>query len=109
MTTIRDDIYPNLVTDFYANATRKYQDEAIYSYVKGEPIVLDRSVIREILGIGYGRKVYRSSITRKKAIGCPVWIICRIMCTTNRQRLTARNKASSPFCLHYIHPKNWEV
>ncbi|GFY97518.1 hypothetical protein Acr_12g0000590 [Actinidia rufa] len=58
MTTMREEVYSNLVKHFYANASKKYQDESINTYVKGESISLDRSVIREILGIGYGGEVY---------------------------------------------------
>ena len=65
MTTMREEMYPYLVRHFYANAIRKYKDEAINSYVKEEPISLDRSMIREILRIGYSGKIYRSKITKK--------------------------------------------
>ncbi|XP_057473219.1 rho GTPase-activating protein 5-like [Actinidia eriantha] len=68
MTTIRDDVYPDLVAHFYANATREYQDESIKSYVKGESFSLDRSVIREILGVGHGGEIYRSNVTQVKQL-----------------------------------------
>ena len=45
MPTIRDDVYPDLVAHFYANVTSKYKEESIKSYVKGESISLDRSVM----------------------------------------------------------------
>ena len=35
MTIIRDDVYPDLVAHFYANATREYQSNSIDCYVKG--------------------------------------------------------------------------
>ena len=62
MTTIRDDVYLDLVTHFYANASREYRDESIKSYVKGESFSLDRSVIREILGIRHGVEIYKADI-----------------------------------------------
>ena len=68
MTTMREEVYPYLVRHFYANATRKYQDEPINSYVQGEPISLDRSMTREILGIGYSGEIYRSKITQKRQL-----------------------------------------
>ena len=62
MTTIRDDVYPDLVVHFYANATKGYHCDTIKSYVKGVNITLDRSVIRKILGIGSKGEVYRENL-----------------------------------------------
>ena len=45
MTTIRDDVYPNLVAHFYANAIRGYHSAIITSYVKGVGIKLAIYVI----------------------------------------------------------------
>ena len=68
MTTIREDVYPNLVTHFYANASREYRDESIKSYVKGESFSLDRSVIRKILGIRHGGEIYRANIPQNEQL-----------------------------------------
>ena len=54
MAKMRDDVYPNLVANLYANATRDYNSDLIDSYVKGVEFTLDRSVIKKILGIGHG-------------------------------------------------------
>ncbi|GFS42563.1 hypothetical protein Acr_00g0080580 [Actinidia rufa] len=67
MTTLRDDVYPNLVAHF-TNATRGYEQVSIDSYVKGVSFTLDKSVIRKILGIGLGGEVYRDTITRKEQL-----------------------------------------
>ena len=68
MTTMRDDVYPNLVAYFYANATRDYGQVSIDSYVKGVSFKFDRSVIRKILGIRLGGEIYRDNITRKEQL-----------------------------------------
>ena len=65
MTTIRDDIYPDLVAHFYANASKEYGIDTIDSYVKGVEIRLDRSVIRNILGLGFGGEKYKKDIRKK--------------------------------------------
>ena len=62
MTTIRDDVYPDLVVHFYANANRGHHTEIIESYVKGVGIELDRSVKRKILGMGFSGEIYRTNI-----------------------------------------------
>ena len=41
MTTLRDEVYPDLVAHFYANATKGYHCDAINIYVKGVEIELD--------------------------------------------------------------------
>ena len=46
MTVIRDEVYPDLVAHFYANATRDYGQDSIDSYVKGVGFILNRSIIR---------------------------------------------------------------
>ena len=66
MTTMRDNVYPDLVAHFYANATRDYGQDLIDSFVKRVFFTLDRSVIKKILGIGLGREIYRNNITRKE-------------------------------------------
>ena len=63
---MRDDVYPDLVAHFYANATRSYGQVLIDSYVKGVSFTLDRSVLRKILGIGLGGKIYKDNITIKE-------------------------------------------
>ena len=65
MTTLRDNVYLDLVVHFYANATRDYGQVSIDSYVKGVSFPLDRSVIRKIFGIGLGGEIYRDNITQK--------------------------------------------
>ena len=45
MTTIRDDVYPDLVAHFYANTTQGYHSEIIESYVKWVVFKLDIYVI----------------------------------------------------------------
>ena len=59
MTTMRDDVYPDLVAHFYANATRDYGQVSIESYVKKVSFTLDRSKIRRFLGIGLGGEIYK--------------------------------------------------
>ena len=66
MTTLRDDVYPDLVAHFYAKASRDYGQVSIDSYVKGVSFTLDRTVIRKFLGIGFGGEIYRDNITRKE-------------------------------------------
>ena len=68
MSTMRDEVYPDLVAHFYANASREYRDESIKKFVKGESFSLDRSVIWKILGIGYGGEIYRIVVPRKKQL-----------------------------------------
>ena len=58
MTTLKDDMYPDLVAHFYINAEREYGDISIVSYVKGVCFTLDRTVIRQIIGIWLGGEVY---------------------------------------------------
>ncbi|GFZ12043.1 hypothetical protein Acr_23g0004280 [Actinidia rufa] len=53
-TTMRDDVYPDLVAHLYANVTREYNNVSINSYVNGVSFTLDRSVVRKILGIRLG-------------------------------------------------------
>ena len=43
MTLTRDDVYPELVAYFYANASRGLHSDDIKSYVKGVSIILDRN------------------------------------------------------------------
>ena len=54
MTMMRDDVYPDLVAHLYANTTRKYNNVSIDRYFKGVSFMLDRFVVRKILGIGLG-------------------------------------------------------
>ena len=54
---MRDDVYPDLVAHFYSNAAREYGNVSIDSYVKGVSFMLDRSVLRKILGIGLGGEI----------------------------------------------------
>ena len=68
MTLTQDDVYPDLVAHVYTNATRGLHSDAIKSYVKGVEIELDRSVIRKILGMGFGGEVYGEKIKRKKQL-----------------------------------------
>ena len=68
MTTIQDNVYPDLVAHFYANVTRKYHSDSIESYVKGVNIKLDRFVIRKILGMGFGGELYRENVKRKEQL-----------------------------------------
>ena len=65
MTTMRDDIYPNLVAHFYSNATRDNGQDSINSYVKGVKFTLDRSVVRKTLGIRVDGEIYRENINQK--------------------------------------------
>ena len=65
MTTLRDNVYPDLVAHFYANATREYGQVSIDSYVKGVSFKLDKSVVKKILGIGLNEEIYGDNITRK--------------------------------------------
>ena len=65
MTIIRDDVYPDLVAHFYANATREYQSNSIDCYVNGVGFTLDRSVIQKILGLEFGGEIYREKVNRK--------------------------------------------
>ena len=50
MTTIQDDVLPDLVAHFYANAFREYGTGSIDSYVKGVSITLSKAVIRKKIG-----------------------------------------------------------
>ena len=59
MTTMRDDVYPDLVAHFYANATRDYGQVSIEIYVKKVSFTLDRSTIQNFLGIGLGGEIYK--------------------------------------------------
>ena len=59
MTTMRDDVYPDLVAHFYANATRDYGQVSIDSYVKKVSFTLDRSMIQKFLRIGLGGEIYK--------------------------------------------------
>ena len=72
MTTLRDDVYPDLVIYFYTNAYREYGEVFIKSYVKGVSFTFDRFVIKKIiglgLGLGLGREVYRDNISRKEQL-----------------------------------------
>ena len=68
MTTIRDDVYSNLVAHFYTNSTREYNSVMIDSYVKGVSIMLDRSMIEFFLGIGVSGKIHKENITRKEQL-----------------------------------------
>ena len=68
MTTLRDEVYPDLVAYFYANATKRYHCDTIKSYVKGVKIELDRSVIHKILGLGVGSEKYRNEIKREQQL-----------------------------------------
>ncbi|XP_057459244.1 uncharacterized protein LOC130749902 [Actinidia eriantha] len=63
-----DDVYPNLVAHFYANATKGYHCDMINSYVKGVKIELDQSVIRKILGLGFGNEKYRNEVKREQQL-----------------------------------------
>ena len=65
MSLIRDDVYPDLVAYFYANATRGLHSDEIKSYVKGKHITLDKSTIRKIVGIKTEGEIGRQSVTRK--------------------------------------------
>ena len=47
MTLTRDEVYPELVAYFYANASRGLHSDDIKSYVKGIHITLDRSTIQK--------------------------------------------------------------
>ncbi|GFS38964.1 hypothetical protein Acr_00g0060540 [Actinidia rufa] len=64
MTTLRDNVYPDLVAHFYANAKRGYNSETIKSYVKGVKIELNRNMLRNILGIGLGGEKQRKDVKR---------------------------------------------
>ena len=63
---MRDDVYHDLIAHFYANATRDYGQVSIDSYVKGVSFMLDRSILRKILRIRLGGKIYRDNITIKE-------------------------------------------
>ena len=65
MTLIRDDVYPDLVAYFYANASRGLHTDEIKSYVKGTHITLDRLTIRNFLEIKTEGEIGRHSVTRK--------------------------------------------
>ena len=54
MTTLREDVYPDLVAHFYSNGKKENGDASIISYVKGIFFTLNRTVIRQILGIRLG-------------------------------------------------------
>ena len=64
MTTLRDDVYTDLVAHFYANANWEQDGETIKSYVKGVKIELDQNVIRNILRIGSGGEKIRKEVKR---------------------------------------------
>ncbi|GFY87030.1 hypothetical protein Acr_05g0006690 [Actinidia rufa] len=68
LTLTRDDVYPDLVAYFYANASRELHSDSVKSYVKGTHILLDRSVIQTLLGIKPGEEVKRQSIKRKNQL-----------------------------------------
>ncbi|GFS30312.1 hypothetical protein Acr_00g0011330 [Actinidia rufa] len=68
LTLTRDDVYPDLVAYFYANASRGLHSDSVKSYVKGTHILLDRSVIQTLLGIKPGEEVKRQSIKRKNQL-----------------------------------------
>ena len=73
MTTIRDDVYPDLVAHFYANASKEYGIDTIDSYVKGVEIRLDKSGIRNILGLGFRGEKYIKRYKQKGAIESSLW------------------------------------
>ena len=66
MTIIWDEVYPDLVAHFYANATRDYGQDSIDSYLKGVGFTLNRSVIQKILGLEFGGEIYKERVSRKK-------------------------------------------
>ena len=66
MTTLRDDMYTDLVVHFYVNAYREYGAISIESYVKEVSFTLDRFLNRKILGIGLSGEVYRDNISQKE-------------------------------------------
>ncbi|GFS46110.1 hypothetical protein Acr_00g0100260 [Actinidia rufa] len=68
LTLTRDDVYPDLVAYFYANASRGLHSDSVKSYVKGTHILLDKSVIQTLLGIKPGEEVKRQSIKRKNQL-----------------------------------------
>ncbi|GFY99249.1 hypothetical protein Acr_13g0006500 [Actinidia rufa] len=68
LTLTIDDVYPDLVVYFYANASKGIHSDSIKSYVKGTNISLDRSVIQTLLGIKPGEEVERQSIKRKNQL-----------------------------------------
>ena len=68
MITLRDDVYPNLVAHFYANASKEYGNESIDSYVKGVNITLSRDAIRKIWGMGHGGEKYKKDVKREEQL-----------------------------------------
>ena len=68
MTTLRDDMYTDLVVHFYVNAYREYGAISIESYVKEVSFTLDRSVIRKKIGIRLDEKVYRDNVSQKEQL-----------------------------------------
>ena len=68
MTTMRDDVYPDLVAHFYVNATRNYGQDSTKSYVKGVSTKLDTFVVQNILGAGFGGKIYRENIIKDEQL-----------------------------------------
>ena len=68
MTTLRDDMYTDLVVHFYVNAYREYGEISIESYVKEVSFTLDRSVIRKKIGIRLDEKVYRDNVSQKEQL-----------------------------------------
>ena len=68
MTIIRDDVFPDLVAYFYANASRECGTDSINSYVKCVSITLNKAVIRKILGMGHGGEKYRDKVKRKEEL-----------------------------------------
>ena len=68
MTIMRDDVYPDLVAHFYVNATRNYGQDSTKSYVKGVSTKLDTFVVQNILGAGFGGKIYRENIIKDEQL-----------------------------------------
>ena len=68
MTLTRDEVYPELVAYFYANASRGLHTDEIKSYVKGIYLTLDRLTIQKVLGIKSGNEIGRHSIQKKHQI-----------------------------------------
>ena len=68
MTTMQDDVVPDLVPHFYANATREYNNVSIDNYVKGVSFTLDKIVIQKFLGIELGEELYRDNIPSKEQL-----------------------------------------
>ena len=73
MTLTRDDVYPDLVSYFYANATRGLHSDTIKSYVKGVTITLDKAVIQNILGMGSEGEINRQSIKKEVQLKNCLW------------------------------------